>query len=247
MDADASTVAALARLTANEKECLRRRLLPQTAKEMAIDLGISPHAVEKRLKMARTKLGLSSSLAAARLLADAEKYHRLVPQGSDLSRRTGPSDDPGVALPSWARPSLLKGLSMIAAVSLIAYLAQGTMAPNGPVTSPPVVGPGNVAMRRVDAHEAAAFLRQAFHLKDSDGSNYLDPREASSLEPRDGSRDATLPPAPAYGARDMAAEHKWMGMLDTDRDDRVSEQEYISYMIPWILLSGVPDFWPSPE
>jgi DNA-binding CsgD family transcriptional regulator len=44
--------AAIARLTDNEKECLRRRLRPQTAKEMAIDLGISPYAVEKRLKMA---------------------------------------------------------------------------------------------------------------------------------------------------------------------------------------------------
>ncbi len=47
----------IARLTENEKICLRRRLLPQTAKEMAADLGISPHAVEKRLKMARAKLG----------------------------------------------------------------------------------------------------------------------------------------------------------------------------------------------
>ena len=50
---DARTQAALARLTDNEKECLRRRLLQQTAKEMALDLGVSPHAVEKRLKMAR--------------------------------------------------------------------------------------------------------------------------------------------------------------------------------------------------
>jgi DNA-binding CsgD family transcriptional regulator len=70
---------ALARLTANEKECLRRRLLPQTAKEMASDLGISPHAVEKRLKMARAKLGVSSSLAAARLLAASEGDQLLVP------------------------------------------------------------------------------------------------------------------------------------------------------------------------
>lgn len=52
---DDAARAALARLTLNEKECLRRRLLHQTAKEMALDLGISPHAVEKRLKMARTK------------------------------------------------------------------------------------------------------------------------------------------------------------------------------------------------
>src|SRR6478752_10562687 len=76
--------AALARLTANEKECLRRRLQQQTAKEMALELGVSPHAVEKRLKMARTKLGLSSSLEAARLLAASEGYQRSGPQAPDL-------------------------------------------------------------------------------------------------------------------------------------------------------------------
>jgi DNA-binding CsgD family transcriptional regulator len=246
MGTDAAMSAALGRLTANEKECLRRRLLPQTAKEMALDLGVSPHAVEKRLKMARTKLGLSSSLAAARLLADAEQYHRLVPQGSDLTQPTAPPDDRGVALPRWARPSLLKGLSMIAAVSLIAYLAQDAMAPNHPAIPSSVAGAANGQMRRVEANEAAAFLRDAFRLKDSDGSGYLDPGEASSMEPRDAHRDGTLPPAPAPGARDPAAERKWMAKLDTDRDDKVSEQEYISYMLPWILWQGVPVDWAPP-
>src|SRR6187402_3853669 len=82
---DARMQAALARLTDNEKECLRRRLRQQTAKEMALELGVSPHAVEKRLKMARTKLGLSSSLEAARLLAEAEGYQQTGPHASDLA------------------------------------------------------------------------------------------------------------------------------------------------------------------
>ncbi len=78
--------AALARLTENEKSCLRRRLLPQTAKEMALELGVSPHAIEKRLKMARAKLGVSSSLHAARLLALFEEgYQRAGPEPSDLA------------------------------------------------------------------------------------------------------------------------------------------------------------------
>ena len=59
---DESTRAAILRLTMAERECLKRCLNHQTAKQMALDLGISPHAVEKRLKMARAKLGLSSSL-----------------------------------------------------------------------------------------------------------------------------------------------------------------------------------------
>jgi len=81
---DARMLDALARLTDNEKECLRRRLRQQTAKEMALELGVSPHAVEKRLKMARTKLGLSSSLEAARLVVASEGYQRTGPQAPDL-------------------------------------------------------------------------------------------------------------------------------------------------------------------
>jgi DNA-binding CsgD family transcriptional regulator len=96
MQTDKQAEAALAKLTANEKECLRRRLLPQTAKEMATDLGISPHAVEKRLKMARAKLGVSTSLAAARLLASAEGDQLLVPHIPDLPDGTNqPQDSDG--------------------------------------------------------------------------------------------------------------------------------------------------------
>ena len=47
----------ITRLTEREKEALRRWLGHKTAKEIALDLGISHHAVEKRLKMARVKLG----------------------------------------------------------------------------------------------------------------------------------------------------------------------------------------------
>lgn len=83
--------AAILRLTTAERECLKRCLRHQTAKQMALDLGISPHAVEKRLKMARAKLGLSSSLEAARLVEALERSGRLVPGSSDL-----PSGDGGV-------------------------------------------------------------------------------------------------------------------------------------------------------
>ncbi|MBX3593729.1 hypothetical protein [Sphingomonas sp.] len=60
---DDATRAALDRLTEAEKMCLRRRFVPQTAKEMAIDLGISPHAIDKRLKMARTRKALPQGFA----------------------------------------------------------------------------------------------------------------------------------------------------------------------------------------
>jgi DNA-binding CsgD family transcriptional regulator len=74
----------LARLTEREKVCLRQWLQHKSAKEIAADLAISHHAVEKRLKMARTKLGATSSLAAARMLGEAEGYGQAVPQSPDL-------------------------------------------------------------------------------------------------------------------------------------------------------------------
>ena len=74
----------LSRLTEREKVCLRQWLQHKSAKEIAADLGISHHAVEKRLKMARTKLGATSSLEAARMLGEVEGYGQTVAQSPDL-------------------------------------------------------------------------------------------------------------------------------------------------------------------
>ncbi|HEV2595548.1 MAG TPA: helix-turn-helix transcriptional regulator [Sphingomicrobium sp.] len=74
----------LSRLTEREKVCLRQWLQHKSAKEIAADLGISYHAVEKRLKMARTKLGATSSLEAARMLGGVEGYGQAVPQSPNL-------------------------------------------------------------------------------------------------------------------------------------------------------------------
>ena len=74
----------LSRLTEREKICLRQWLQHKSAKEIAADLGISHHAVEKRLKMARIKLGATSSLEAARMLVGAEEYGQPVPRSPDL-------------------------------------------------------------------------------------------------------------------------------------------------------------------
>jgi DNA-binding CsgD family transcriptional regulator len=232
----------VARLTANEKECLRRRLLPQTAKEMALDLGISPHAVEKRLKMARAKLGLSSSLEAARMLAVEEGYQPLVPHSPDLSGLPDPVDNIGVAsLPvgGWRRFLLPIGLTMLAALFLLALIQD---VPDPSVEPSPLMDQNGreVPGRKVGLNEAAAFNQQEFERKDTDHSGFLDPVEASAMEPRNRYRDASLPAAPRSGTRDPAAEAKWMSTLDHDLDGKVSAKEYVGYMIPWTLWTGVP-------
>ena len=237
---------ALSRLTENEKLCLRRRLVPQTAKEMAIELGISPHAVEKRLKMARAKLGVSSSVTAARLLARMEADQPSVPQPSDLADfGTEPQKAiVAAANPNWKRRRRLLpgGLPMIAAALLIALVAQDAPAPPVKPASH-AVRLDKIETRKVDMNEAAAFEAEAFGNLDIDRSGFLGPREASALEPRDSNREASLPPAPPTGAADPAAERKWMAKLDTDRDGKISQEEYISYMIPWTLYQGVPAAW----
>lgn len=233
MAPDQRTTQAFARLTDGEKECLRRRLLPQTAKEMALDLGVSPHAVEKRLKMARAKLGVSSSLEAARLLAASEGYQLLVPRTSDLARHDEPDEVGAAAVPpsGVAVHTLpLQGLLMITILALLAVVAQHVPAAD-PSASPMLDERGQVvAARKVGADEADAYLRESFALMDVDHSGYFEPVEAGKLEPRDRTRDATLPPAPPPGARDPAGERKWMDLLDHDRDGRVTSEEYRRYI-----------------
>ena len=89
----------LARLTEREKVCLRQWLQHKSAKEIAAELGISHHAVEKRLKMARIKLGATSSLEAARMLVEVEGYGQAVAQTPELVSDPLPRHSPFTRLP----------------------------------------------------------------------------------------------------------------------------------------------------
>ena len=142
----------LSRLTEREKVCLRQWLQHKTAKEIAGDLGISHHAVEKRLKMARTKLGATSSLEAARMLGEAERYGQAVAQPPDLV-----SD----ALPLHSAFTRLAALGVVImilvgaiALGLLLQPATFSQAPNNqPVGSPgeQVSAPGSVPTAGTEA------------------------------------------------------------------------------------------------
>lgn len=74
-------------LTENQRECLRLVLTRHSSKEIAIQLGISESAVNKRLERAVQQLGASSRFAAARILAAAESgpaYDRLTSDPIDV-------------------------------------------------------------------------------------------------------------------------------------------------------------------
>lgn len=222
---------ALARLTASEKECLRRRLLPQTAKEMEIDLGISPHAVEKRLKMARAKLGVGSSLHAARLLVASEDQ-KLVPHAPDLAPIAANRD--AVSQPGGSRRWLISGailMSILIAATLALTLA-------GAPVSPPQDAPKAGGAERVPAtpKTASAFLADTFDTMDKNKSGFLEPEEMPRMTVRSTSGpNGTVDP--------KGAQAIFTARNDLNRDGKVSRAEFIEATRPMIVANGVPAKW----
>ena len=208
--------AELARLTEREKDCLRRILRHETAKEMAIDMGVSPHAIEKRLKMARAKLGVSSSLQAARLLAASEGYQETGPQLPDV-------DKDRVEAKTRHRRTLAIGVCLmsIAAVALYA----GALTTVAPATEPGVIPkPGEIVLSGPST----------FDELDKDRSGFLDGNEAPALALFGG--DATyesLPDGRASVSGDYvrlvdgkALRDRFYREADGDGDGRVSRSEF---------------------
>jgi DNA-binding CsgD family transcriptional regulator len=268
---DARMQAALARLTDNEKECLRRRLRQQTAKEMALELGVSPHAVEKRLKMARAKLGLSSSLEAARLLVEGEGYQQTVPQASDL--------DLGAAPGQWrfSRPLALGALSMtiLAAVAIalavqapgsgVAPVAAGGVAPVPPTTLVVPADAEPAIMRdfapdglvEATPAEIQIIVRDSFASMDKNRSGYIELEEMPvggfGNVVRDGhvespiyTRDEDGNVRPTGEVRRVSVERAQAESLapgDMNGDGKVDFVEYRRWQAPMIAQRGIPREW----
>lgn len=216
---------AITRLTTREKEVLRAWLDRKSAKEIALDLGITHHAVEKRLKMARTKLGAASSLEAARMLAAEEGYGQAV---------TGPPDltAPPAPVPSRRyRPLVLGGIAMSLAIVLALALTTGGQpsaadAPRGK--------PVEVAIE--------SNLEPIFDQLDEDDSGYLESPESPFVTlafinpdyPGDGPGTAVL-----GDGTDPAQVSEFYGVTDTDMDDRISFREYYIWSRDRLAAMGI--------
>lgn len=215
-----------ARLTEREKEALRLWLGHRTAKEIALDLGISHHAVEKRLNMARTKLGAASSLEAARILAEAEGAARGYQQTV-----TGPPDLPATSTSSKPRqhqPYVIGGLAMLIATALVFALA-ATFQPAEPIEI-----------------ELNSNIEPIFNSLDENGSGFLEDPESPFVE---------LALLDTRYPVEMGGDHNGNAILgdssdpdqvaefyaaaDTDADNRVSFREYYAWSQARLAEMGI--------
>lgn len=93
----------LAALTDGQRDCLRLVYNHMTSKDIARTLGVSPHTVDMRLRLAMKALSVGSRIEAARLLVQAEAggtatgdaYQPLIYHPSEIAGATEISDSSG--------------------------------------------------------------------------------------------------------------------------------------------------------
>jgi DNA-binding CsgD family transcriptional regulator len=84
-------------LTQGQLDCLRLVAQHLSSKEIAAELGISPHTVDQRIRHALQTLGVSRRSQAARIVARVgEPYQRLIHQSPHIEEKAAPGD-PGTA------------------------------------------------------------------------------------------------------------------------------------------------------
>jgi DNA-binding CsgD family transcriptional regulator len=212
----------VARLTEREKESLRGRLNHMTAKEIALDLGVSHHAVEKRLKMARTKLGARSSLEAARMLAEVDGYQGAVAAPPDHAER------PSLRHSPLRRMFLPGGFVMI----VVFFAALGLVGlPEDKMNA------GNAASETVVVRPKPGDLEIVFtpdfDQLDQNGSGYLEGDEVPQLVravgsptlERNGEESATVS-GDSFVIAPTADRDAFYRAADTDGDGKVSRAEF---------------------
>lgn len=236
---------AVSRLTEKERECLSRWLQHATAKEIALDLGITHHAVEKRLKSARQRLGVSTSLEAARLVEQIEGYDRAVSGSPELSPGGEPSDTLGHAATRPETPGLSRRRAMVSGVILMSLLLtilafSMVEEPTLPATTHPKENASNVTdsakkerMTRLfesaysqlfeSASSQTSFAARTFATLDLDSSGFIEKPELDGVKFNVRISDSS-------STADETVSSPLVADADTDRDGRISASEYRDWL-----------------
>ena len=131
----------LARVNEGQRACLRLVLQHKSSKDIARELGISPHTVDQRIRFAMKTLGAANRVEAARLLAAAEAgaaYQPLIHQPPDVDPPAGASpisppyregrNDPNLPRIAWilvvAAAALLAFAGLFAALNALGQLTR---------------------------------------------------------------------------------------------------------------------------
>jgi len=242
------------RLTQREREALRGWLQHKTAKEIALDLGVSHYAVEKRLKTARLKLGVSSSLEAARMLANADGYGRTVAQPADLPA-------PEALRNKWlTRPIILGAATMSVITALIlAFALQGAsggsdLQPQTPASDAArnavVHQGGSQNMVEASLAEIVSITQTTFQHLDEDNSGFLE-RTESPVSAHEGPQPVyrrdedgrVVPTGEMVERNDENVRDEFYERADKNGDDRISYTEYHQWSAPNLVRSGIPADW----
>jgi len=86
----------VAKLTEGQLDCLRLVDQHLSSKEIAVELGISPHTVDQRIRQALHTLGVSRRSHAARMVAQAsDPYQRLIHQSPYIETAAASGDEDG--------------------------------------------------------------------------------------------------------------------------------------------------------
>lgn len=230
---DRATAAALARLSAREKECLRRFLQRQTAKEMALELGISHHAVEKRLKSARIKLGAATSLDAARLLGTLEGYGQTASGSPDLASAPPSSQ-------SWFTGPRIMGAMVM---SILSAIILAVAAQSGGMSSGTAAGAARndnsdiprIVMAIASPKQVEAYVAEQFAQFDKDHSGFIEQDEGpASIRLGCCSND------PHETLTGVAAWQHFLNDNAANDDNRISFAEYRNARYNRLLRDGIP-------
>ncbi|MEN3971193.1 EF-hand domain-containing protein [Sphingomicrobium sp. XHP0235] len=211
-------------LTRREREVLEGILDHKTAKQMGLEHGVSHHAIEKRLKRARQKLGAESSLDAAKLYR--ERYGRPVsgpPELAGADEDDHRVDEPAPAGFRWiGKRMIVMSMLFIAALGAAGFGLHSAQPADQPT--------GTEAMEKSLESEVEAAHR-LFTRIDTDGSSFLDLQEFTATLSMENLKVDNLPAGIDLEAA-MAAVQRRRGAIfavfDRNEDGRIDLDEFTS-------------------
>jgi DNA-binding CsgD family transcriptional regulator len=93
-DGEAASARRIANLSAGQLDCLRLVDQHLSSKEIAVELGISPHTVDQRIRQSLHTLGVARRAQAARIVAQSSApYQRLIHQPPHIEPSARNGDD----------------------------------------------------------------------------------------------------------------------------------------------------------